>query len=351
MNITIEKFLQLVHIDSPSGHEEKMSTYLQSWLKNHKFIMKIDKVGNVYAANNLSGSPLLLCAHMDTVEPGRNIKPIIKNGVIKSSGNTILGADNKAALAAILTAIETAGLNRNLELLFTVKEETGGGIEHFPFSWLKSKQGIIFDKSNPPGGIVLSSPFIYNFHVVLSGKASHAGTPQNGINAFVPAFNALSKIPVGQLDKDKTTVNIGVIKGGTGINTIPDQIHISGEVRSYNSILFHKHLKAIETFFKQESKKSGVACNFSLNGYCPGYAFSETDLFIKQIAVMYSGLGLKTQYYPRSGISDANILNMNGIQTVNLTDGAKYPHTKDEQIAVKDLEMLSQIIVSCINKL
>lgn len=351
MNKTTNLFLQLVQIDSPSDHEEKMSLFLQSWLKENKFDFKIDKVGNIFATNNHPGTPFLLSAHMDTVQPGENIKPIIKDGIIKSSGDTILGADNKVAIAAILTTLETKTINRSLELLFTVKEETGGGIEYFPFEWLKSKQGIIFDKSNPLGGIVLSSPYIYNFHVSLTGKAAHSALPQNGINAFTPAFAALSKIEVGQLDNGETTINVGIINGGVGINTIPEKIRISGEVRSYDKELFESHLKNIQMLFEQESKKHDVICEFSKDSFCSGYSFSESDTFINKVKSVYETMGLTTTYFEHSGISDANILNEHRIKTLNLTDGAKNPHSKDEQIAVKDLESLTHLIMVCIEKL
>jgi len=348
MENIVNTFLKIVQIDSPSGKEELISKYLQAWLTKRKFIIKVDNVGNIYATNNKQGKPILFCAHMDTVQPGEGIKPVIKNGVIKSSGKTILGADNKAALAAILTAIETTKPEKNLELLFTVKEETGGGVEFFPFKWIKAKQGIIFDKSNPLGGIVLSSPHICNFHVSIQGKATHSGTPQNGINAFVPAFKALSKIKVGLLDKGKTTINIGVIKGGTGINTVPENIQVAGEIRSYEKILFRKHLEQIKNTFAIEVKKYQSQYEFYTDGYCAGYSFTQSDAFVKRIVSVYNHLQLPVKYFFRSGISDANVLNEHQIQTINLTDGAKYPHTKAEQIAVKDLESLSNVIVACI---
>jgi len=147
--------------------EEKENKKQEKILKKNNFIFKIDKVGNIYANNNAPGQPILLCAYMDTVQPGENIKPIIQNGIIKSSGDTILGADNKAALTAILSALESIKLNRPIELIFSVKEETGGGIEFFPFSWIKSKEGLIFDSANLLGGIILRSPFIINFCSIL----------------------------------------------------------------------------------------------------------------------------------------------------------------------------------------
>ena len=349
MDIT-SQFIKLVKISSPSGSESAMSIYLQTWLAAHNFKFQIDSVGNIYATNKKQGNPFLLCTHMDTVQPGENIQPVIENGIIKSDGKTILGADNKAAMAAIMNAVE-GNDNRHLELLFTVKEETGGGVEFFPFGWIKSKKAIIFDSSKPLGGVILRSPFIYNFDVQFIGKSAHASTPDDGINAFTPAFQALSSLGVGYSDKKETTINIGLIEGGTGINTIPDTMHIQGEIRSYDKTLFESHLKKIQAFFEQESKKYHVTCSFSTNGYCAGYSYAKLNAFIKQIASVYEKVGLKTQYYEYSGISDANVLNEHGIQTVNLTDGTQYPHTTKEQITVSDLNKLSEIVKKSITEL
>lgn len=348
-NIT-DIFLGLVAIDSPSGNEIKMSLFLQKWLHSLNFIFRIDTVGNIYAKNNKKGSPLLLCAHMDTVQPGENIKALVKNGVIQSNGKTILGADNKAAIAAIMAAVEKNN-KRSLELLFTVKEETGSGIEFFPFTWIQSKKALIFDSAKPLGGIILRSPYIYNFNATFLGKAAHASLPQEGINAFSPAIQALQQIKVGFLDNNETTINIGLIKGGMGINTIPPKVNVSGEVRSYDKKLFKKHLDHIKTIFEKEVKNTEVKLNFTVDGYCAGYTYAKNDTFIKQIDAMYKNIGLETTFYEYSGISDANVLGEHGIQAVNLTDGTKYAHTTKEQITVNDLNKLSEIIKKCITEL
>jgi len=288
---------------------------------------------------------------MDTVQPGIGIKPVIKGGIIKSSGNTILGADNKASLAAILTAVETIQSDKNLELLFTVKEETGGGVEFFPFAWIKAKHALIFDSSKPLGGIVLQSPYIYNFHAKLFGQAAHSSQPKKGINTFIPALNALHQIKIGILDNDETTINVGIINGGTGINIIPDEIIISGEVRSYNNKQFKKHLNHIEEVFKKETKKSGAKLKFMLDGYCSGYIHAKDNDFIKKIDVINKSLSLKTIFFEHSGISDANVLMTHGVQTVNLTDGAKYTHTTKEEVSIHDLTLLTSIVSKCIQTL
>lgn len=346
----IDRFLKIIKIDSQSAQEKRIINYLIKWLTQHQISYRIDKLGNILAKNNVVGKPILFCVHMDTVQPGKGIKPIIKDGVIKSSGDTILGADNKATLACLLNAVEKylkfEKKPRAFELLFTVKEETGGGVEFFPFNWIKSKEGFIFDSAKPLGGIILRSPYISNFHVEIIGKACHASEPNNGLNSFPPMFAALVKIKTGKLDYGLTTINIGKINGGTGINIIPDKIKISGEMRSYDKKLFDKHLIKIEKIFTDQLKNKLLKIKFLKDGFCPGYQHNKKDYIVKKVIKIYNNLNLKPKYYFKSGISDANILNRAGIKTVNLTDGVKNPHTLNESLKIKDLEKLTKIIYS-----
>ena len=344
MKEIIETFIKLVQIDSPSGKEQGMITYIQNWLKQNKFSYKIDKQENILANNNVPGKPILFCSHMDTVEPGKGIKPQIKNGFITSSGNTILGADNKAVIACLLTILGNNNFKKPIELLFTVKEETGGGVEHFPFQWIKSKLGIIFDFAKPLGGIVVQSPYISNFIIELKGKSAHSSIPQKEKNPFIPAFIALSKMTIGKTDNSKTTINIGTIKGGTGINIIPSNIKIEGEIRSYDHKLLEKNLKKIKNLFNKDADKYKIEIKFSKNGFCPGYLHDKKDLLIKVIKKTYQEFGLMTKYYVTTGVSDANILNKAGIKTFTLSDGVISPHTVNEKIKIEDLKTLSEII-------
>lgn len=345
MNNLVRLFEKLIRIDSPSGHEEQMRKYLVSWLKEIGFIFKTDRVGNIYATNRKK-HPILLSAHMDTVEPGRGIRPVVKNGIISSSGSTILGGDNKAALACIMSAVETYQKNngsRGIELLFTVKEETGGGIEHFPFSWIKSKSAFLFDSANPLGGIILASPYILNFEVTVEGKAAHSSEPKKGINALTAALEVLSAVKTGELDNGTTTVNVGVIHGGSGINTIPSEVRFAGEVRSYDESLFKKQVAVVKRLARSKNK-NGFMVTATFDGYCPGYTHDKESSVFKQIEKIYENHRLKTTYYKKSGVSDANILNSKKIKAYNLTDGVQHPHTFQESVTVVTLQTLTKIV-------
>lgn len=341
MKKVVDIFLKLVTIDSPSGHEQGMIKYVKNWLNKIGLNYQVDSKGNILAKKPGICPPILFCVHLDTVEPGCGIKPVIKNGTIKSSGNTILGADNKVAVASLMAAVEETLSLKSFELLFTVEEENGNGLIKFPFDQVNSKIGFIFDSVKPIGSIILRSPSICLFESKYNGKASHASTPENGINALIPAIIALNKIKIGKLDKGETTINIGIIQGGTGVNIIPDKVIIKGEIRSYSKELFEKHITSIKQIF--------IDSELSFNGFAPGYSYKKTSSLIKKVARVYKILNIIPSYYSYSAVSDANILNSKGIEVINLGDGVKNAHTVKEQIKADDIITLKKIILNLLS--
>jgi tripeptide aminopeptidase len=291
---------------------------------------------------------------MDTVEPGRGIRPVIVNGYIQTDGSTILGSDNKAAISAIICATQEYktkhGHLPNVELLFTVKEESGGGLEFFPLELIKSKRGIAFDYSRIFGKIIISSPYIYNFKVSFLGRAAHASSPEEGVNSLVPAAKFILKVPQGKLDNNKTTINIGKIISGTGINTIPEKTVVWGEVRSIDKKLFDDYLVEIKNLSVQISKEFNLKIKYSLDGYCPGYNYAETEPFITEISSVYKKMNISTTLDSSTSVSDANILTDAGIMTVNLADGGEHAHSTSERISVKNLSGLQKIVLQMIER-
>ena len=343
-------FCEIVKIDSVSGNEQNMAIYIKNWLEKVGFEWKVDKLGSILAIEKGNNIPkLLLSSHMDTVEPGNNISPIIKNGYIQSDGKTILGADNKASISAIICAVEEYKVKNNklpnIELLFSVKEETGGGLEFFPFEWIKSKVGLTFDYAKPFGKIVLSSPYIYNFKVTFIGKPAHSSRPEEGSNSLVPAVKFIDKIEVGRFDDGDTTINIGIVNSGTGINTVPAETIVQGEIRSLNKKKFDVHIEELNKHVVDiKSKYPDVEIELKLDGYCSGYNHKENDPFILKIISIYKKLSIETSFDKPTGISDANPLVGAGIKVVNLADGVEYPHTTKERISIENLRRLEEVI-------
>ena len=354
-NKTIEEtFIELVQIDSPSGHENAVGIYIKNWLKMHELEYKEDKVGNLYAQiGNIEKPILLLCAHMDTVEPGCGIKPIIKDCEIFSSGDTILGADNKSSLAIILSIIEElqqSKTNNSFEILFTVKEETGEGLDEFNFDWIKSDKCLIIDSAGTVGGIVQQSPFAENFEIILIGKPTHVKDFSESKSVLPTMLSSLSNLLIGTVTH-QTTVNIGQISMGSAKNTVPGIAKISGEVRSFDYHEFINFMSQVKQSFQQFALKNGIQIEYKSTGFCNGYSHETNDDFIVNIHNILSKLAIKPILIKSFGASDANILNAKGIKSVNIASGVQNPHTTDESICITDMYKLKELVIKLLEEL
>ncbi len=352
MNDLVHLFISLCHIDSPTGEEEKIANYILDYFKKIKIFAKKDKFGNIYA--RIGDNPkLFLSAHLDTVEPGRNIKPKIKGEYITSDGKTILGADNKVAVATIIQATKELIKEKNnlsFEIIFTLSEEIGNyGAINFDYKLLKSKIGFCFDSSNPLGTIITASPFYERFDLKIIGLEAHASLPDQAKNVLYPLKEILNNQKLGKIDSF-TLFNIGKIQGGYVRNTIPGEIIINGEIRSFfekNLIKtknkFIKLLEKIEKKYQIKIEKDFVREN-------PGYFHKskQAKQIINKLKKILKDLKLNPKEKVAWGVSDANIFNDKNLLVFNLADATEYTHSKNERIKIKDLLKLKEIIKNII---
>ena len=351
----VQTFLDLIKIDSPSGHEEKVREYVVQFVEKLGLKAIQDARGNLIVKVDGLGEPLLLGAHLDTVEPGRNIKPQIKDGIIRSSGDTILGADNKAAIAAILEILKDFIKNKlqisSLDIVFTLSEENGEfGSSKLDYEKISAKKGYIFDNENPIGTVIISSPFYYSFNIKIIGKGVHASMPERGVNALGILGKALNNIRLGKINH-KTIANIGIINGGHARNSIPAEIFTEGEVRSFIGEEAKGYLGFIIEKFKECAGKLGGKIEYSFVCESPGYKYRKNDELVVQVKNVFKSLNIRPSLKSSWACSDANIFNLHGIKTINLSEGIVGAHTINESVSVKNLKMLSKLIFSLVTPL
>ncbi|RQW02746.1 M20/M25/M40 family metallo-hydrolase, partial [candidate division KSB1 bacterium] len=280
--------------------------------------------------------------HTDTVRSTAKVKPIVENGVIRSDGTTILGADNRSAVALILylvtEIIEKKLQHRSLEIVFTVAEELGMlGALALDFSQLNAKEGYIFDCSARPGSYVAVSPTAYDFRVECQGRPAHSAVaPEKGINAISMAMEIMNQFPVGRINKD-TVANIGTVHGGSADNVVPDQVNFTGEFRSFSPSEIERIKTNLETSCRSVSKKYGGKCQVSFKPGFEGYKFEPEMPVIDRLHRAMEQLHLVPDPMVYPGGSDVNVLNANGIKAVNVGIGASNPHSNEEQIALADM--------------
>jgi len=343
-------FLDLVKIDSPTGHESLIAKYLIAFFSERRIRVCKDSFGNVIAKMGGYGEPIFLSAHMDTVEPGKNIKPVVKDGLIKSSGDTILGADNKEALASILYAIDHLLENnishRSLELVFTVNEESENlGAVNLDYNKIKSRGGFIFDAAKPIGTIITASPYYLRFDITILGKSAHASRPEMANNSILVFTDAMRNINLGKID-EKTIVNIGSISAGHVRNTIPGEMKLMGEVRSFEQGVVEEVSKNILIEFKKSAKKFGSKIKSDILLENPGYEYDEDEPIVRYAQKILMENKINVIFEKYQGCSDANIFINENLRVLNLGNGSRNAHTVNEEISIKDLEKLSNLILS-----
>ncbi len=357
----INDFLELVQIDAVSKQERAIADYIikkcNSWSLaafEDDAAKKIGgNCGNIIihvppADGKQSNNPLLLMAHLDTVKSTRDLKPVVENGMIRSSGDTILGADDRAGVAVILYLVEQFVTNktkhRGLEIIFSVGEEMGMlGANQLDFSKLAAREGYILDCSREPGCYVAKTPTAVDIQIDIIGRAAHSAVnPEKGINAISMAADVLKNFDVGRIDEN-TVANIGTINGGSAINIVPDNIRLTGEIRSFNSKTITTLQQQLNEECEKVTKKYGGEINVSFTTGFEGFELDLDQPAVKRLELTMQQMDLKPEPLVYYGGSDANVVNKNGITAVNLGVGVNNPHSNDENIAVSNLVSIAHL--------
>lgn len=350
---TVNEFLELVRVDSVSGQERKIADLLKERLKSMGLEVREDDAGkklNTSSGNIIGrlpgtvsgGAPLLLCAHMDTVEPGSGVVPVLENGIIKSSGDTILGADDKAGITAILEVLRVIIGNKiphgGIEVVFTVWEEGGLlGAKNLDFSRITAKIGFVLDCDGPAGTVIIQAPSQDRISATVRGKAAHAGiSPEEGINAIVVASKAIASMRLGRIDGE-TTANIGVISGGKAINIVPDAVSIRGETRSLDSAKREAQTRAMVKTLEDTAAAHNTTAEVVVETIYPDFRLSREDTVVKLAVRAAEKLGIMPRLVKTGGGSDANIFNNRGIAVANLGIAMQKVHTTEEYIRAEEL--------------
>jgi len=361
----VESFMELVKIDSISREERNLADFLIEKLEDLGLEVIVDQAGEKVKSNcgniiarfkeNIKEvTPIMFSAHMDTVVPGKNINPLLKGEKIVSSGKTILGADDKAAIAALLEALhiikEKNISHGDIEIVFTICEEMGlHGAKNLDISDLNARMAFVLDSGGQVGEIISAAPSQNFLKIIIHGKSAHAGSnPEEGINAIQVAGFALSRMKLGRIDEE-TTTNIGIISGGKATNIIPDEVTLEGEVRSRNEEKLEKYTEQLKKITEDTAQEFKAKAEVKINRefYC--YNLSTDDRVVKIAIKAAKDMGLEPLLHPSGGGSDANVFNKKGFPSVDLAIGMEKVHTVDEYILVKNLKNTVEYVLSIIN--
>ncbi|MDX2084061.1 MAG: M20/M25/M40 family metallo-hydrolase [Candidatus Melainabacteria bacterium] len=356
----LQQFIQLVPIANPSGKEDTLRQYVSNCLHALGLTQQsMDAMGNllVRVPGNPSQPTLLLSAHLDSVPPCEGIQPVedvhphTRRSIIRSQGNTILGADDKAGIAVILhlakqLAAENFAHNAPLELLFSVQEEIGLlGARALDTQQLVAKMGYALDGDGHAGLIFTAGASQRHLYIRCQGRAAHAGMdPEVGTNAIVMAATVCQALPQGRI-ADDTTANIGTIEGGQALNIVPDTATIRCEIRSHRyDALDRLVLQAEEVVAKAQYAFPNGQIHLEVLDRYPRFALVQEAPVIARAQKALRQTGLTPHTTPMAIGSDAHWLNHYGIETVVLGMGFYHSHSLGEYLDCDALVQMSQVV-------
>ena len=359
----LAEFLELVSFDSESLHEGPIRDHLKQRLTELGLEVREDDAGarlgsgagNLYARLEGTGESVLFSAHMDTVSPGRGKRAVLEDGIVRSDGTTVLGADDCAGLAAILEAL-TVLRERKLphppiEILFSVAEELyGQGSVLFDYARLTSRAAYVLDLSGPVGRAAVCAPTILRLDIAVRGRAAHAGfCPERGVNALRIAASALAEIPTGRVAED-TTVNFGVISGGTGVNVVPEEVMIAGEIRSLRHERAMEKSERIAGVFREKARALGGDAEITVTEQVRAYRIGSRDPVVRRFERAAEAMGLEPRQITTFGGSDNNHFVRHGIRGIVLACGMNEVHSVRETQDIAELVRLAELTLRLMEK-
>lgn len=370
----VDLFLSLVQTDSESGHERAMAERVMEHLRGLGAEVEMDSAGerlggdcgNVVA--RLPGrlpdgepdpffeTPFLLNAHLDTVSPGVGIQPKLKDDVVSAIGETVLGADDKAGVAIILSVLDHLahkGLpHPPLDLVFTVGEETGlAGSRELDYAKIRATSGLALD-GGALGTFITSAPYKAILDVEVQGFAAHAADPRSGVNAIQVAAQGVSRMHLGHVD-DETTCNIGTFEAAGPINIVRDRAKLQLEIRSRNEGKVASHVEHLNRCLR-EGAASFVArygdgerramVNAATRRIYDGYVIPESHPLIRRLVTAAEFLDIEPHLKGSMGGTDANNFAAHDITVVNVGVGIMDAHTTREHISTYDLFKAARLV-------
>jgi tripeptide aminopeptidase len=307
-----------------------------------------------FLAGNIEGAtPIFLSAHMDTVEPTENIKLVFDGDIIKTDGSSILGADDKAGIAAVIEGVqdilERGAPHGDVQVIFTISEEQGlRGAREIDHSRIIARMGYIFDTERPVAGLTLSAPTHDSLSIEIHGRASHAGiSPEKGVNAIVAASRAIAKMKLGRIDAE-TTANVGRVEGGKARNIVPDLVTIGAEARSRDNAKLDEQVRHMTALFEDEAAKIGAKAIVTTTRQYSTYRWTADDDVVKLGMAASRRIGIEPAFCEGGGGSDANIYNSAGISAMVVGTGYSGPHSTSEELSVADLVKTAEFAAALI---
>jgi tripeptide aminopeptidase len=365
MTAVLDLFTELCSIPSPPGEERAVADRVIRELRALGLAVEEDGAGAAIGSSigNLlcrlpgrveGGTPVFFCAHLDTVPPQGPLEPVVEDEVVRNGGGTILGADNKSAVVAMVEAarriVEEGRPHAGVELLFTPKEEVGLlGAGAFDHTRLEAELGFVFDQAAPIGDVIMGAPYQRSMLVRFHGRPAHSGmVPEEGRSAIVAASKAIADLRLGRLDEE-TTANVGIVAGGSARNIVPEWCELEAEARSHDARKLADLVQEMLDTFSFAASVTECTLETEVSETYQGYRFRDGDPIVQLARTALARCGHEFVPTLTGGGADANVFNAKGLPCLNLANGMMEIHTADEYIAVADLDSMVEVTLALVD--
>jgi tripeptide aminopeptidase len=365
MTAVLDLFTELCSIPSPPGEERAVADRVIRELRALGLEVEEDGAGAAIGSSigNLlcrlpgrveGGTPVFFCAHLDTVPPQGPLEPVVEDEVVRNGGGTILGADNKSAVVAMVEAarriVEEGRPHAGVELLFTPKEEVGLlGAGAFDHTRLEAELGFVFDQAAPIGDVIMGAPYQRSMLVRFHGRPAHSGmVPEEGRSAIVAASKAIADLRLGRLDEE-TTANVGIVAGGSARNIVPEWCELEAEARSHDARKLADLVQEMLDTFAFAASVTECTLETEVSETYQGYRFRDGDPIVQLARTALARCGHEFVPTLTGGGADANVFNAKGLPCLNLANGMMEIHTADEYIAVADLDSMVEVTLALVD--
>jgi tripeptide aminopeptidase len=351
-----ERFKRLCEISSPTGSEREIADVVAAELRElGAEVTEDDKAeaakagaGNLVARLAGSGEGwVMFSGHIDTVPHEGPIAVELADGVFRSKGETILGADNKAAVAVLIELVARHSENPpplGIELVLSVAEEDGlRGASAFDVSQLKAPYGFVLDHASPIGEVIVAAPTYKRLEATFNGTEAHSGiNPEDGHSAIAAAAAAIDGMELGRLDEE-TTANVGVIEGGSASNIVAGHCRISAEARSIDGAKAAERIGAMVDACTWAAGEHGCDVDLEVSEMFRGYRMAKDSLPVGIAAAALANCNHDVNRVATGGGSDANAFLANGYDAVLLANGTLDNHTPQESVPGANLTAMVEV--------
>lgn len=345
LNNYLKNLETIVNIDSGShnkkGIEEVISFLKELYSGWHTKVYDSDNPVLVIKNREAEDIDYLFIGHIDTVFPEGEAKrrPFkIENNIAKGPG--VL--DMKSGDLLIYENVkDLKDSNKNICVIHNSDEEIGSTyskdiiLEHGK----KAKYIFVFEPARANGNMVSKRKGILRKTIEFIGKNAHAGVnPQDGIDANIEACNWALELYKFHNIEEKNSLNVGIIKGGDGVNVVSSKCTIDIEARSFDINFFNKIEEKIEYLSKNTFVKGIEVKIYSDKTVLPLTTNENTKKLMELYDSVKSELNVNASWEETGGISDANTFGGLNIATVDgLGCIGNFMHSPDEFIEIDSI--------------